>query len=77
MTPLKIKGEKPFQVTSAHSFAVSPSNEGYTLQYSADGISYTDWDEATPSGENLFVINVPKNTYYKLSGNASDVTVTF
>ena len=34
---IKIKGEAPFQVLS-HSFIVSPSEEGYTLNYSADGI---------------------------------------
>lgn len=77
MAQLKINGEQPFQLSSAHSFSVSPSSEGYTLQYSADGISYTDWDEATPANETLFVINVPKNTYYKLSGNGSQVVVSF
>lgn len=77
MAKLKIDGEQPFQLSSAHSFAVSPSEEDYTLQYSADGYDYTDWEEETPAGETLFVINVPKNTYYKLSGNASEVTVSF
>ena len=77
MANIKIKGEKPFQLSSAHSFGVSPSNEGYTLQYSADGINYTAWDEATPANETLFCINVPKNVFFYLKGNASDVVVAF
>lgn len=73
---VKITGEQPFQI-NCHSFAVSPSAEGYTLQYSADGVNYTDWDEATPANENLFVINVPKFTYYKLKGNGSLVSIIY
>ena len=73
---IKVNGEDAFQVL-AHSFGVSPSSEGYTLQYSADGINYTDWAEATPANENLFVINVPKFSFFKLDGNSSDVTVIY
>lgn len=73
---IKVNGEDAFQVL-AHSFGVSPSTEGYTLQYSADGINYTDWEEETPADENLFVINVPKYTFFKLSGNESDVIIVY
>lgn len=73
---IKVNGEDAFQVL-AHSFGVSPSSEGYTLQYSADGITYTDWEEATPANENLFVINVPKYTFFKLDGNSSDVIIVY
>lgn len=73
---IKVNGEDAFQVL-AHSFGVSPSTEGYTLQYSADGINYTDWDEATPANENLFVINIPKFSFFKLDGNASDVIIVY
>lgn len=73
---IKVNGEDAFQVL-AHSFGVSPSSEGYTLQYSADGINYTDWEEATPANENLFVINVPKYTFFKLDGNSSDVIIVY
>lgn len=73
---IKVNGEDAFQVL-AHSFGVSPSSEGYTLQYSADGITYTDWEEETPANENLFVINVPKYTFFKLDGNSSDVIIVY
>lgn len=73
---IKVNGDDAFQVL-AHSFGVSPSSNGYTLEYSADGIDYTDWDEATPANENLFVINVPKFSYFKLKGNNGEVTVIY
>lgn len=74
---IKIKGEQPWQVIGAHSFGVSPSSESYILQYSCDGINYTDWGESVPANENLFVINVPKYSYYKLKNNNSDVIIIY
>lgn len=74
---LKIKGEEPFQVPAAHSCGISPSSEGYTLQYSCDGVNYTDWEEATPANENAFIINFPKYAFFKLKGNNSDVIVIY
>lgn len=73
---MKINGEAPFQVT-AHSFGVSASNDGYTLNYSADGVSWTAWSSATPANEVLFVVDVPKSCYFKLVGNHSEVIITF
>lgn len=71
-----IVGEEPFQVLS-HSFTVSPSESGYTLQYSADGISYTDYEKATPAGEVLIVNGVARGQYIRLKGNTSNVSVMF
>ena len=76
MAQKKISGETQFQVL-AHSFSVSPSEEGYTLNYSADGNSFTAWEEATPANETLFVVNVPKMAFFKLVGNGSDVVINF
>lgn len=70
----KVIGETPFQVL-ANAVCISPSNEGYTLNYSADGISYTAYGEATPAGENLTVSGIAKGTYLKLVGNNTEVTV--
>lgn len=71
----KITGEQPWQTINGN-FSVSPSNEGYTLQYSADGSSFTDWNEATPSGETLIVTGIPLlPLYWRLRGNNSEVTV--
>lgn len=73
---IKIKGEAPFQVLS-HSFIVSPSNEGYTMNYSADGENWTAWSASTPASENLIVNGVAWGTYIKLAGNNSDVKVSY
>lgn len=76
MARIKITGEQPFQVL-ATSFAVSPSAEGYTLNYSANGVEYTAWEEATPANEVLVVNGVAKLMYFKLVGNASDVDINY
>lgn len=72
----KITGDTPFQVL-AHSCAISPSEQGYTLNYSADGINYTAWDEATPANENLIVNGLAYGTYLRLSGNTSEVVINY
>ena len=71
-----ITGEEPFQVL-AHSFAVSPSNEGYTLNYSANGTDWTAYDDATPGGENLIVNGIAKGMFFKLAGNNSEVVINY
>jgi len=76
MVKIKITGEQPFQV-NARSFAVSPSNETYTLCYSADGRDFTEWNESTPSGNNLVVNSIAKSMYFYLKNNNSEVTVVF
>lgn len=76
MVKIKIQGEQPFQV-NAHSFAASPSAEGYTLNYSADGIEYTAYKDATPANETLVVNGFSKSMYFKLAGNNSEVTITY
>ena len=73
---LQISGEKPFQVL-AHSFSVSPSNENYTLQYSANGTEWTSFETEVPADENLVVVNCAFGQYIKLSGNNSEVTVIY
>lgn len=71
-----ISGEQPFSVLG-HSFMVSPSKEQYTLSYSANGVDYTDYEEATPANENLSVYDIPSSCYFKLKGNKSDVVVSY
>lgn len=71
-----ITGETPFSVL-AHSFALSPSAQGYTLNYSADGINWTAWSEATPSGENLVVNGVARDMYFKCVGNTDELVLTY
>lgn len=76
MIKIKIQGEQPFQVL-AHSFSCSPSEEGYTLNYSADGIDYTAYTEETPANEVLIVNGIAKNMFFKLVGNNSEVNVCY
>lgn len=76
MTNFIITGEQPFQVL-AHSFGVSPSSNGYTLAYSADGVNYTEHTEATPANETLIVNGVAKGMYFRLSGNESSVKIQY
>lgn len=73
---IKVTGEAVFQV-NAHIFGITPSNEGYTLNYSDDGVHFTEHDEPTEAGKTETVVNAPIGRYYKLVGNASSVQITF
>lgn len=73
---MTVKAEAIFRV-NATSFAVSPSKEGYTLNYSANGTDWTAYKDATPANENLVVTNVPFGMWYKLVGNNSDLKINF
>lgn len=76
MITFKIQGETHFQV-NAHSFSVSPSTEGYTLNYSANGEDYTAYTASTPSNETLVVSGFAKGMYFYLDGNNSTVDVAY
>lgn len=68
---MKVKTNSNFSVP-AEAFAVSASENGYTLQYSADGYTFTNYTAATPSDEVLFVVGLPKNCTYKLNSSANE-----
>ena len=70
-----IKGEAPFQVL-ATNFSISPSNEGYTLQISADGTNYSDLF-AVGSDTTRMVTGVSNGSYFRLKGNESTVVVNW
>ena len=76
MAQIKINGEEQFQVL-AHSFSVSHSTSGYTLQYSEDGKDFTDWKEATPANETLVVNGIAKGMYFKLKGNTDELDIQY
>lgn len=71
----KIQGEAPFQVL-ATNFSLGPSNEGYTLQISADGVNYSNLFSV---GANVtrMVTGVANGSYYRLNGNNSIVSVNW
>lgn len=71
---ISIVQDKPFQV-GIGTFCISPSSTEYTLHYSADGKSYTAWEEATPANEVLVVNAAPEGMYFKLVGNNDTLTL--
>lgn len=76
MSKIKVNSENAFQVL-AHSFSVSPSQSGYILQYSTNGVDFTSYEEATPSNENLIVNGIAKGMYFKLKNNVGDVYIQY
>ena len=70
-----IYGDEPFQVDGQSFGVVSP--DAITLNYSADGETWTEWDNSTPAGENLQVINFALGTWFKLAGNTEAVVITY
>lgn len=73
---MKVQGEQMFGVPTT-SFAVSASTSGYTLAYSADGETFTEYTEPTPANEVLVVNGVAKGMTFKLVGNSDVVYVQY
>ena len=71
----KITGEQSFQVLT-NNFSISPSNEGYTLQISADGKNFSNLF-TVGAGVTRLVTGVAANSYYRLSGNESQVVINW
>lgn len=71
----KIQGEQPFQVLT-NNFSISPSQEGYTLQISADGKQFSNLF-SVGAGVTRLVTGVAANSYYRLLGNESEVVVNW
>lgn len=67
MAKIKIGPDASFQVLS-HSFSVSPSSAAYTLQYSADGIDWTDFEDEIPADETLIVNGCAFGQFIRLDG---------
>ena len=71
-----VKKENPFSCVK-NAFAIGPSAEGYTLNYSLDGETWTAYEEETPSGVTAIVNFGIPNLKYKLVGNNSDVLIQY
>ena len=71
----KISGEQPFQVLS-DSFSVSPSESGYNLYLSADGVNYSQFATVAANTTRQFT-GMNNGNYYILSGNTSEVQVNW
>ena len=71
----EIVGEQPFQTINGN-FSVSPSNEGYVLQYSTDGRNYSSCEDEVPENEVLIVTGIPLiPIFWRLLGNNTTVKV--
>lgn len=71
----EITGEQPFQVLS-DSFTISPSESGYDLYISADGINYSQFITVAANTTKQMV-DMNNGNYYRLMGNTSTVTVNW
>lgn len=71
---ITITGEEIFAASTEH-MVISPSESGYTLAYSEDGVKFSLYEEDTPADEVLVLRCVPVGTILKLSGNTSEVKV--
>lgn len=75
MGKISVHGEEVFRAQK-DQFAVAPTEGGYTVAYSADGVNFTnDTDAVVPANENLVYLGAMQYGYYKLVGNAGDVDV--
>lgn len=75
MHQLKITGETPFRIDE-HAFCVV-SPDAFTLNFSADGCTWTAWDSGTNANENLMVVFFARGTWFKLVGNTAEVIITY
>lgn len=73
---MKITGEQAFSVPT-NSFAISASEDAYTLNYSVDGETWTPYEAETPAGETAIVNFGVKGMLYKLDGNTGDVFIQY
>lgn len=73
---MQVKNEEQFSIPT-EGFIISPSSSGYTLAYSADGQSFTDYSEPTPANEVCIVRSGVKHVVYKLVGNADTVYINY
>lgn len=73
---IDLTGESVFRA-ARETFAVSPSESGYQVAFSSDGVNFTlDGDAVVPANEGLAYIGAVVGALYKLSGNTSVVKVT-
>lgn len=76
MNRIFVNNEDAFSVPT-RSFAIGASTNGYTLAFSVDGTTFTEYDEATDAGKNCIINGATKGLYYKLVGNVGSVQVAY
>lgn len=73
-----VEGESAFTCDSNH-FTIGKSAEGYQFQFSPTGEegSWTNAFDAVPADECAAVIAAPRGTFFRLSGNESNVVISW
>lgn len=75
MAKITVHGEEVFRAQK-DQFAVAPSESGYQVAYSANGVDFTnDADAIVPANENLVYLGAMTYGFYKLVGNSDNVEV--
>ena len=73
MGKIRVSGEQPFR-SQRETFAVGDSN-GYTLSYSVDKNTWTNYPQAVPAHENLIVNGITPYMWFRLTGNEGEVDI--
>lgn len=75
MAKITVHGEEVFRA-QRDQFAVAPTEAGYQVAYSANGVDFTnDADAVVPANENLVYLGAMTYGFYKLVGNSDNVEV--
>ena len=75
MAKITVHGEEVFRA-QRDQFAVAPTEGGYQVAYSANGVDFTnDADAVVPANENLVYLGAMTYGFYKLVGNSDNVEV--
>lgn len=70
----EITGEEAFSCASG-AIAIPATSNGYTINYSADGVTWTEYEEEVPADENCFIMNAIVGTFFKLVGNTDTINI--
>ena len=69
-----VKQNQVFSVP-AEAFTIGVSTTPYTLQYSADGVNFSDYKTQIPADEVVLIGIAPKFVHWRLNGASDNVIV--
>lgn len=68
---VKVNGSEPFKCLQS-TFTIAATSAGYTLQYSADKVTWTSHAEVVPANENVVVNDATPYSWFRLEGNVDN-----
>lgn len=71
-----VNGEQPFGIP-VENFAINGTNTAYKLNYSVDGIFWSEAGDTVSANTQTIVLNGIKGMQYRLSGNTNNVEVIY